>query len=439
MTSCRVKGYLACGAFVALVCLIFTCNKRLAVANATLETGKLSQDLMGEGGSLLLTSKPSKSRTREVIAEVASDAEMEKFRRFFLPPIELKNASVGEAAAEIKRAYRETAVATGEIPLDLDIDYSDAQTLKPLNCVTPRATAGTVIRFVAAMTGNKMEGTLPNFQIKALCPDPVRSGKLDVPPDLPSILDAYQNGAISATEAKLPEDPFAISPNTGELGEKDPFDTTQPRPDLKSELLSLGFNGDLECRLSSGSVLSYKNFSEIELEQLKTLIELGSGGEFGSVQGKTTTKIIAMDSETNLSVSGGETLSDTDLQLVMREISMVRGADLLALPSVVSRSGEVAKVEISGPLAESLQDQSWTGVRMASSSVPYGLGTQIEFACETSDGGEEPMRIRERMTLPEGSSGVSVVSGKDGKTYVVMQGVTMIDATGRPIAAPQHP
>jgi hypothetical protein len=373
------------------------------------------------------------------VAEVASDAEMEKFRRFFLPPIELKNASIGEAAAEIKRAYRETALATGEIPLDLDIDYSDAQTLKPLNCVTPRATAGTVIRFVAAMTGNRTDGALPNFQIKALCPDPVRSGKLEVPPDLPSILDAYQNGAISATEAKLPEDPFAISSEVEKLAGKDPFSTSGSRPDLKSELLSLGFNEGVECRLSSGSVLSYKNFSEIEIEQLKTLIELGSGGELGPIQGKTTTKIVAMNPEKNLSIASGETLSDGDLQLVMREFAMTRGTDLLALPSVVSRNGEVARVEIAGESAEALQNQSWAGVRMASTSVPFGLGTQVEFACETSNGSDEPVRIRERMTIPEGNSGVSVVQGKDGKTYVVMQGVTMIDATGRPISEPQHP
>jgi hypothetical protein len=63
------------------------------------------------------------------------------------------------------------------------------------------------------------------------------------------------------------------------------------------------------------------------------------------------------------------------------------------------------------------------------------LGSQVEFAFEShpTEGGQS--QARERITLPENANGVAVAPASGGGQLLILQGNTMIDATGRPLAA----
>lgn len=439
MKQDRTKRYLAYGSGILVLCILFAWNDQRAVSaakarSAARKEGSTSNSSDADGDSL---SKSGKSAARVTAPKPASDKEQEKFKRFFLPPIKLEGATIEEAVAAILAAYRETAAATGETAQDLRVDLASARTRKPITCTTPRAPAGTVLRYVAALAGNGTKGSLPNFRLEALSDQADRKGKMDVPPDWASRVTDFLTNGTKGTEAKLAEDPFA-KPAREEAAQDDPFSgNSPPRPKLKDLLTAQGFNPNLICQ-QTGSSFTYENMSEAEQELLAALAETSGIGGLGPVQLKTTTMVLEAPESFSASLTSGAALTDAEVQLRLREFARNEGVDLMTLPAITARQGEVATVELGSSVStpDGTGEESWNGVRMVTTAVPYGLGSQVEFALKTRDLEGAEAQARERITLGENGSGLAISPATNGKSIVVIQGNTMIDATGQPIAPP---
>ena len=438
MKKDRTKRYLAYGAGILVFCALFALNDARHVMAAKARGDAQKQAAAnGEEDGDDAPSKSGKSATRAAAPKPANDKELEKFSRFFLPPIKLEQATIGEAVAAIVAAYRETAAATGETALDLSVELGSARTRRPITCTTPRAPAGSVIRYVAALAGNRSKGSLPNFRLEALSNKPDRSGRIEVPPGWESQLADFLAAGKKASEARLGEDPFAHQvQETGATG--DPSSATpQSKVELRDLLVSLGFNPALVCDSSAPNGVAYENMSEAELEWLGALVETSTRGGLGPVQIKTHTKVLMVPDSLADLLNSGDAFNDGQVQLMMRKFASTQGVDLMTLPAITARESQVSSVEIVNPAFTPEGDETWTGVRMVTTAVPYGLGSQVEFAFKTRGKiGAAETQVREQVTLPENGNGMAIAPMDGGQKLIVLQGNTLIDATGRPIGPP---
>lgn len=358
---------------------------------------------------------PSKNGLRVVVTgKPASEEEQKKFRRFFLPSLTFKDATIDEAMATLTQAYREAANATGEEPLDLRIDLSTAKKDEHINVTTPRGTIGPILKYLAAMSGNDATGTLPNFKLQALDQTRDKTGARPLPVNL-----RLEPGTLAPVGNNPPQ----------------PFIPTGPRTiqEFDDALRSLGL-GDASSEISvNGNTYHYKNLSELDLQKIDATLDLNSNGGLGPGQIKTSV-MIALATE-SYQPPESSTLTNQELQQEMRKLSMLKGTDLLTMPAVTSRSGESALIDLThekpGPQSGTTD---WTGVRVTTSSQPLGLGQESSFHFETRSDGGEPVDIQQQMTLPEKHSGVITQRLPDGKLMMVIPTTTLIDSRGMPLA-----
>ena len=409
-----------------------------------LETRSNTRGLSAAGGETddSTLPKPAKSGERPPAPKPATDQELEKFSRFFLPPIKLKEATIEQAVAAITAAYRETAEATGEPALDLRVETNHARTRRPITCTTPRAPAGTVLRYVASIAGNRTKGSLPSFRLEALSDTPDRTGKLKLPPGWESWVADFLAAAGKSSEAKLGKDPFENF-KSDQSAKDDPFSTTPAaKLNLQDLLASLDFNPAARCQSSSSpglsdENLSYEDLSEAEVERLSALIETATRNGLGPIQIKSNTKVLVIPESLAEPFRSGTTLNDGEVQLSMRVFAQTKGVDLMTLPSITSRESQIGTVEITSSQLSPAGAATWQGVRMVTTSVPYGLGSQTEFAFEARNPDGTHAQLREQITLPENSNGVAITPYTDGQSLILLQGNNMIDSTGNPFAAPR--
>ena len=113
---------------LVLVLFLLRSKDRLATGEAgegaaNGRPGLLAYD---SGASPEASARPTKTSRPRAEKKPAPDAEQEKFKRVFLPPIKLENATLDEAIAAVIAAYEEAARLTGETAQPLDIDRSAA-------------------------------------------------------------------------------------------------------------------------------------------------------------------------------------------------------------------------------------------------------------------------------------------------------------------------
>ena len=154
---------------LVLVLFLLRSKDRLATGEAgegaaNGRPGLLAYD---SGASAEASARPTKTSRPRAEKKPAPDAEQEKFKRFFLPPIKLENATLDEAIAAVIAAYEEAARLTGETAQPLDIDRSAAAPRETVSALMPRAPADAVLRHVAALFGHRLKGSLPNFELMA--------------------------------------------------------------------------------------------------------------------------------------------------------------------------------------------------------------------------------------------------------------------------------
>jgi hypothetical protein len=440
MGKSRTKRYLVCTAGIMALGCLFILNDTRTEEAADAGSNMLRLSAAGAETENSGSSKPAKSGDRPSAPRPATDQELEKFSRFFLPPIKLKEATIEQAVAAIIAAYRETAGATGEPALDLRVETNHARTRRPITCTTPRAPAGTVLRYVASIAGNRTKGSLPSFRLEALSDMPDRKGKLKLPSGWESWVADFLASAGRSSEAKLGEDPFENFKNN-QSAKDDPFSTIPAaKLNLQDLLASLDFNPAARCQSSSSpglsdDNLSYEDMSEAEVERLSALVETATRNGLGPIQIKSNTKVLVIPEGLAESFRSGTTLDDGEVQLSMRVFAQTKGVDLMTLPSITSRESQIGTVEITSSQLSSAGADTWQGVRMVTTSVPYGLGSQTEFAFEARNPDGTHAQVREQIILPENSSGVAIAPYTEGQRLILLQGNTMIDATGNPFAA----
>ena len=113
---------------------------------------------------------------------------------------------------------------------------------------------------------------------------------------------------------------------------------------------------------------------------------------------------------------------------------MIAGSDLMTLPSITARPGEIGTVVMTDQ--QSPDQTAWKGVKMATTSVPYGLGSQVQFAVDIRDQQGTSSQGGGTNFLPAAGNGVLVIPQGNGRKLIVMQTAEVIDATGRPLTPP---
>ena len=419
---------------LVLVLFLLRSKDRLATGEAgegaaNGRPGLLAYD---SGASAEASARPTKTSRPRAEKKPAPDAEQEKFKRFFLPPIKLENATLDEAIAAVIAAYEEAARLTGETAQPLDIDRSAAAPRETVSALMPRAPADAVLRHVAALFGHRLKGSLPNFELMALGQSPDRKGRLPAAPGLEGLLASHLERQQNPAKAELPADPF----DEPEITEADQdLAWEEPAPiDLKSLLAAQGFNPEAEIKVNPDGSLAYENLSEADIEKLSSLVQLASGGDIGPMQMKSGMKIMAVDDSTATSVLSGAAVNAAETQSLFREIAMIAGSDLMTLPSITARPGEIGTVVMTDQ--QSPDQTAWKGVKMATTSVPYGLGSQVQFAVDIRDQQGTSSQGGGTNFLPAAGNGVLVIPQGNGRKLIVMQTAEVIDATGRPLTPP---
>lgn len=425
---------------LVLVLFLLRSKDRLAAGEAREGTadgrpGLLSYD---SGASTQASARPTKTSRPRAEKKPAPDAEQEKFKRFFLPPVKLENATLDEAIAAVIAAYEEAARLTGETAQPLVVGRSAAAPRETVSALTPRAPADTVLRHVAALFGHRLKGSLPNFELMALGQSPDRKGKLPAVPGLERLLASHLQRQQNPAKAELPADPFDGLEQPSELSSD--TETAEaglelaPRMDLKAILAAQDFNPEAEIKVNPDGSLAYENLSEAEVEKLGSLVELGTGGEFGPVQMRAMTKVVAVSDSAFPALLPDMVLSDEESLSVMREMARSKGTDLMNLPAISSGQGQIGTVVVTG---QQVHDPTkWNGVKMATTSVPYGLGSQVEFAVDIRDPDGTSAEGRGTNFLPAAGNGVLVIPQGNGRKLIVMQTAEVVDATGRPLTPP---
>ncbi len=436
------RRYLGAGSCVLLLALFLLRSEDRLGAGETLEgaaNGRPGLLSHGSSASTHASSRPTKTNRPRTEKRPAPDAEQEKFKRFFLPPITLENATLDEAIAAVVSAYEEAARLTGETAQPLDVDHSAAAPRETVSAITPRAPADTVLRHVAALFGHRLKGSLPNFELLALGRSPHRKGRLPAAPGLESLLASHLERQQNPAKAELPRDPFDGLEQPSELFFSDPETTEadqEPAPgiDLQALLAAQGFNPEAEFKVNPDGSLAYENLSEAEVEKLASLVQLASGGDIGPMQMKSGMKIMSVNDSIATSVLSGAAMNAEETQSLLREVAMVKGCELMTLPVISARQGEIGTVLITD---QQVHDPTqWNGVKMATTSVPYGLGSQVEFAVDIRDPDGTSSRGRGANFLPAAGNGVLVIPQGNGKKLIVMQTAEVVDATGKPLTPP---
>jgi hypothetical protein len=392
---------------------------------------KLSSLFAGPGSEGHQLGKPTKTGRLRESRKPASEEAQKKFKRFFLPPLKLENASLAQAMDRIIQEYRNTAVVTREVALDLRVDTSGARADATLNCTTPRAPADAVIRYVAALSGYRVKGSLPDFRLVALEQTPDRKGSVEGLLEADVLAEFFERQKKPA-EAKLTEDPFG---DNGHGSLEPPSLAEMADSALRDLLRANGFNKDAEFSLTPDGRLHYEHLSEAEIELLGTLVRFSSTGESGPIQMQARTTIVQITDSAAQTLSNGMVLSGEQSQLALREFASTQGAEVMSMALLSTREGQTGTIVVTGNNPEPAgPDDTWIGVRMASASVPLGLGSEVEYAFEVRETGGTRTKGTGASTLPAGGNGVIVAPREDGKKLIFMHTTTPVDATGRILA-----
>ncbi|MGC4013519.1 MAG: hypothetical protein QM755_03220 [Luteolibacter sp.] len=349
-------------------------------------------------------------------SHVSPDAAV-KFRRFFLPPIQMENLTIAQAVEKVLLTYRQVCEDTREEALPLQVGLQEAATARTINVTTPRAPVGTVLRFIASLSTNKLNGKLPDFHLRGLSIEPDRRGTLDVPPDLFALLSN-----------RAQRDPFETAEATGTHEEN-----------LQDFLVQAGFSPSLTCSVK-GATLTYQNFSEADLERLKAMMEVSDGGGFGPLQVQSGIRVLEISSKDLAEKwTQNATLTTADIDLLMLASLKTQDADLLTLPSFTARNGQSASAEVVQDAQDHQGAATWTGVRVSAITEPYGPGSTTSFHSQhKAKPDDEPVSVQlQSRYVPDGGGAIGYSRTADGKTIVTIQTVNQIDATGRrlPITA----
>lgn len=344
-----------------------------------------------------------------------------------------------QAITWVKVEYAAVAEETGHPALPLSINLGAANTSLPLNLNLPRLPVTTALGMIAAATGNRLEGTGPDFALVAM-PDGPANGTFE-----------WQEGLLGTASLAIPEKrPFTpedfAADGTCLMTLRADLNTSPsegPPPDLVRTLRNLGFplSDGLSVHPSENSPLGHTTVDHAtasDLAILRSATEALQSGLVTAQQSKLTTSYIELPDSVDASTFATGNLDAAAYETLMSRVDSTKGAARTVLPSVMARYGQSATIDIRGDASTGFDlkyDLAFSFV-----SRPLGLGSEDTFDFQqTSSGAPEDspvtphLQITGQSTALNGKSNVSLGTTADGRHVLLIRTTQRIDATGRPI------
>ena len=282
----------------------------------------------------LRVSSDHSETSREELAERTEAELIAQFKRFFIPEFAIDGATPNQVMDAISAAFTQyRGNEGGVVPIKFEADAADFADTNPISFATRGKSVWDLLQMLAALSNGTIE--IDGTSIKLL-PFAEQQGDQEivtrtfsVPPDFRQGLGDFVFGSDSQPAI---DDPFGDSPAT-----------QTSTASIEESLHALGLNSDESLRLGfdeSTSQLTVRS-SVSQQRRMDQLIDALSSN--GMPQVYMTTKLIQLP--------GDQFTEDTlipapEYQELIRDYMTENEVELSSAPSIVTRSGQRAKVEI---------------------------------------------------------------------------------------------
>ncbi len=352
----------------------------------------------------------------------------ERLKEFMLPEIAIDGLTLGEALRKLMGVYENACRKSGESPLRLVFDVPPGATRKLQLRLGGRNFTSSV-QLLAALSGMTASRSGLTYQFKPLIDEPKTvSRSIRVPPDMSSLL-------IELTGI--------------ETGAKSPFETdVTPRIPVDELFRKLISDLDPSTRLSltASGILNLETTSTADAAAVSALIQ---GISQKPLQHKFTSMVVNLAAGAEWTPPDVSQMTDAQLQLFMRGMAQTQGTELTTLPSITSKKGQSATVEI---IREWIVPKDDSGeafethdvgqvMHIQGSALGFGHDIAFDYTDSTAEVDPETGKPSFAKRIDVKDSGFSSDNGTrfvvqtrpDGSKSVVLVTSTMIDATGRAV------
>ncbi|MFK7910442.1 MAG: hypothetical protein AB8F34_07540 [Akkermansiaceae bacterium] len=272
---------------------------------------------------------------------------------FFLPPLKLDGFSLQQAIDTLLDQYYKTCQRTGERPhlLKVQITGTPAQ---PLRATLPNASFLTQLKMLSALAAMAVEHDAGVLRFDKLeTSNNVVTKSIVVPPNIASRIAGL---AGSPTKETIPNKPhLAGYVDTNKINYGNHF----------RQLLDMNDNSEISIYYSSATSTLLVKSSERDVKRIDALLDILIKNPPTQIKTKTT----------KIALPPGVKLDPSDPYL-LRKLSRVNNVNIMTMPSVISRSGEEATVEIVREYPQASGKSDWTGVKHSSNVSLLGFGFQ---------------------------------------------------------------
>ncbi|MCW1925779.1 hypothetical protein OKA05_24690 [Luteolibacter arcticus] len=374
------------------------------------------------------TRLPTKASSRPANTSTHATHRPEQLKQFYLPEVTIDGLPLKAALAKLRAAYEDVCRESGEVPVRLTFIVPPEAT-RPLTTKTGIRNLDGSIHLLAALAGLKVARSGSEYTFTA----PEETGEVTkrtfrVPPDFFSI------------PAAANEDPFAE--------DAAPFTRLTPSEYFASKGITLDPGTKFSFTAATGT-LQIEATSAADQTAIAGLIDLAANEM--PIQHQMNARVVEIPARMDWTPQEISQLDAGEQQLLMRQLSQIKGVDLMTAPSVTARTGENSKIAITHEvLIPSLSspgdfEAHDTGVIFDLRTVPYGLGHHVDLAYSEriaeGESGTATAKVIERTSINDssftgdGKARLHMQTRPDGTRALVLITPTLIDATGRPLHA----
>lgn len=368
-------------------------------------------------------------RTKSIHRELDSTRHTHgphRLREFMLPAIVIDGLTLDEALRKLMASYRDACGKCGETPLPSTFSMPPGATRK-LTVHLPAGNFKTSVQLLAALAGMKVSRKDMDFRFEPMADERKSVNRtLQVSPDFLTVLNELAGVVPASGNPRDPNIPIFIQHCLKKLGLTDP-----------STHVSVGVSGDLKLE-----TMSAKDAAMIS--ELAKII-----GEQAPAQVKTETKIVEIPVDFNWTPPAATQMTHDQVAMMMRDLAQQKGVELQTLPSVTSRNGQNATVEIVREVIYPIDD---SGKAFESRNVGkvlhmqgnlLGFGHEVDLKFTDTTGGIDPETgghifenrtdMADKSYSGDGGTKIVVQTRPDGSRTLMFLKSRMIDATGQPI------
>lgn len=327
----------------------------------------------------------------------------EQLKDFVLTDCKGHQVSLRTALKLIDEAYQDACYFSLEKPLKLKYEI-EGKSDKLLNFSLNGKTWLGAVKYVAALAG--MEAKLEGEKV-VLTP---LEGADEV------------KEMISTINPELIEE---LKKSLSDLGEWDLTVASDPVKDLPELLRRNGIINQVAVSFDDqGRLTIHGNGNAQERAALEAFVAMVSTS---SPQIKTITKLVTAK---NPLETLKNTLSPTELQELMRQLSQQEGTELVTAPSIMSKSGQEALIEI-----KQENGNDWTGLELRYNTDYIGLklASANQTELRPKEGGGENQQAEAQFLVYGGDSQVKVLGDDSRGYYYQITTLQRISSSGVPL------